>query len=303
MQNTFAESSRATLNLIQGPGSSHPSRYEGGSRGGILRSLTGSVSPAFGSEWTQLKPVLTALALACGVLSPFTSGGPYTIALAIAAVALTLVSANRRIGPAAAIGTIVSLGLIGKLLSVWPRSWPLFLALPLAGYGVAAALIPILRSRRPWWTLGALDRRTIMWSALAVAGAAVALPLWAWSLGSPDIAYWGRALPDWPWPILGAGFLAFAVVNATVEEAVFRGVYLTHLEDVFGIRTAVLGQALAFGTMHLHGIPGGLSGMLLAGVYGILLGVIRHTSSGIGVPIVVHALADIVVVAVVVLYG
>lgn len=75
------------------------------------------------------------------------------------------------------------------------------------------------------------------------------------------------------WAIVLAG-VGFSLLNAAVEEIVFRGVLLSALTDVLGVRVAVVLQAVAFGVLHLHGVPSGPVGMVMAGAWGLLLGVI-----------------------------
>ena len=89
--------------------------------------------------------------------------------------------------------------------------------------------------------------------------------------------------------------VAFAVVNAFVEEVLFRGAVLHHLAHVLGSWPAVLVQALAFGTLHLNGYPYGLVGMVLASVYGLLLGALRLRSGGLLAPWIAHVCADAVI--------
>jgi membrane protease YdiL (CAAX protease family) len=56
--------------------------------------------------------------------------------------------------------------------------------------------------------------------------------------------------------------------------------------------TAILVQAAAFGFAHLHGFPSGWVGALLAGGWGLLLGVLRHTSRGMAALYLAHIAAD-----------
>ena len=97
-----------------------------------------------------------------------------------------------------------------------------------------------------------------------------------------------------PWSLVIAG-VAFAVVNAFVEELLFRGAVLHHLGRALGSWTAVVVQALAFGMLHLNGYPYGRVGVGLAFVYGMLLGALRLRSGGLLAPWIAHVLTDIVI--------
>ncbi len=51
-------------------------------------------------------------------------------------------------------------------------------------------------------------------------------------------------------------------------------------------------QAVAFGVAHLTGFPSGRAGALMAGGWGLLLGVLRVTSRGMAAPYAAHVAAD-----------
>ena len=89
--------------------------------------------------------------------------------------------------------------------------------------------------------------------------------------------------------------LAFALLNALVEEVLFRGAVLHHLGDLLGGWTAALVQALAFGMLHLNGYPYGPAGVALAAVYGLMLGAMRLRSGGLLAPWIAHVLTDLVI--------
>lgn len=97
------------------------------------------------------------------------------------------------------------------------------------------------------------------------------------------------------WAIVLAG-VGFSLLNAAVEEIVFRGVLLSALTDVLGVSVAVVLQAVAFGVLHLHGVPSGRVGIAMAGAWGLLLGVMRIRSRGLLAPYVTHIAADATIV-------
>jgi membrane protease YdiL (CAAX protease family) len=99
-----------------------------------------------------------------------------------------------------------------------------------------------------------------------------------------------------PWTLVAAG-VTFAVVNALVEEVLFRGAVLHHLGRVLGNQPAVFVQALAFGIIHLNGYPHGLVGATLAAIYGLLLGALRLHTGGLLAPWLAHLCADAVIFA------
>ncbi|MCY7401568.1 MAG: CPBP family intramembrane metalloprotease [Nocardioides sp.] len=74
------------------------------------------------------------------------------------------------------------------------------------------------------------------------------------------------------------------------------GGLLSALTDVLGVRMAVVLQAVAFGALHLHGVPSGPVGIVMAGAWGLLLGVMRVRSRGLLAPYVTHLAADATIV-------
>ena len=78
----------------------------------------------------------------------------------------------------------------------------------------------------------------------------------------------------------------------------FRGALLEALRAGGRNAPALFVQALAFGCMHFRGVPGGAIGVALAGTYGLILGVIRLRAGGLLAPIVAHVVADVVVMAI-----
>jgi membrane protease YdiL (CAAX protease family) len=133
----------------------------------------------------------------------------------------------------------------------------------------------------------------------AVSGAM--LLLW-YVTARPDLADLVRTfIPAWPlWLLVPAAF-AFAVVNAAVEEAAYRGVVLGSLDTArFPAAAALVLQAVAFSALHFRaGFPRGLVGVALTFMYGLALGALRRRAGGLMAPFVTHVLTDMVIVAIV----
>ena len=77
-----------------------------------------------------------------------------------------------------------------------------------------------------------------------------------------------------------------------VEEAIIRGVLQTALERVSGPILAIVVQAVAFGVLHIVGVPTGIVGAVMAGGWGMLLGLMRWRTRGLLSPCVAHVVAD-----------
>ena len=126
-----------------------------------------------------------------------------------------------------------------------------------------------------------------------------ALTGWVWLL-EPDLTPITSAVPRASMALLLAGGAVFAVVNATLEEWIWRGLLQTELTSLFGVSAAVVLQALSFGSVHAHGFPSGAIGVALATIWALMLGALRQRSGGVLAPIVAHVVADATIAAIVI---
>ena len=138
-----------------------------------------------------------------------------------------------------------------------------------------------------WHTWLQLGRRTpeLPWLlVLIVVVTTCALVPWQQLFdGRPPQAYVDAAAGRPLWLLIIAG-VGFSPVNALVEEAVFRGALQTALQQVAGPVVAVVVQAVAFGTRHVLGVPVGIVGAVMAGSWGLLLGLLRWRTRGLLAP-------------------
>jgi CAAX protease family protein len=172
--------------------------------------------------------------------------------------------------------------------------FPLFAAM--CAYGVIVLVSPRLRLSADWAHSGTWDAGSLRLALLTALLPLVGLPLWR-ALSLPDLeplVAIVAGIPAWALPFIGLGF---ALLNALVEEIAFRGVLLDGLMSAVGVRAAVVLQAAAFGLVHLDGLPGGVLGVVLSGLYGLILGAIRLRTRGLATPYVAHVLADLVLFA------
>ncbi len=158
-----------------------------------------------------------------------------------------------------------------------------------------------------WTSGGAIPRpelgprgRLPVWATLAVGGV-TPLGLVGWLVvARPDLSEVVRAyVPSLPLPALVLGGVAFAAANAALEEIVWRGVFQRGLEAALNPALAIVIQAASFGVAHAHGIPSGPLGMVLAGGWAVLLGVLRRASGGLLAPFVAHFIADATIAVIV----
>jgi hypothetical protein len=182
------------------------------------------------------------------------------------------------------------------------RYFPVILALGLLGYAGVMRSVPWLRGTATWVRWGSFDAGVCLLSVGAWLLAAVALLSW-YLLLHPNIADIVKAyVPALPLGLLIAGGLIFAMLNAAVEEAAYRGVFLHALDRSLGPGfAALLLQALAFGAIHIRGFPRGWLGVGLACIFGLFMGAIRRRSGGMFAPWIAHVFTDLVIAGIVVL--
>ncbi len=94
----------------------------------------------------------------------------------------------------------------------------------------------------------------------------------------------------WRYPVLAGA--VFSVLNAFLEEAIYRGVLHDAVATAAGPGMAVLLTALAFGLAHYYGFPSGVIGVAMASVYGLTMSGLRLLSGGLWLPVLAHACAD-----------
>jgi len=113
----------------------------------------------------------------------------------------------------------------------------------------------------------------------------------------PDIGRHLALVPDVPtWTYLFLG-IGFALFNAVMEEAIFRGVLMEAVDSALGAGAgSVALQAIPFAAFHyLAGFPNGLTGVAMVFVYGLALGAIRRMSRGMLAPLIAHIGADLTI--------
>jgi membrane protease YdiL (CAAX protease family) len=95
----------------------------------------------------------------------------------------------------------------------------------------------------------------------------------------------------------GAGLVGLALLNAVVEEGVWRGACLS-VAMRSGLRptVGVLVQASSFGLAHLvGGFPAGWPGVALTAAFGVTQGYLTLRTGSIALPVLVHAWLDVVI--------
>lgn len=181
------------------------------------------------------------------------------------------------------------------------RLWPLVLLVPLLAYAAVVIAVAPLRRSVGWLRAGRLDRATQLLILVTVIVSAVALVAWvAWT--EPDLGRHLALVPDVPIWMLPLAAVAFAALNAAMEEIIFRGVLMEALDSALGAdQRAIAAQAVAFAAGHyLSGFPNGALGFVMVLTYGVLLGLIRRRAGGLMAPWLAHVAADLVIFSILV---
>ena len=182
------------------------------------------------------------------------------------------------------------------------RTWPLHLLLPISAYLLVVLAEKNLRLSIGWRQKGELNKPIVQGIVGIVAVSAAGLLLWFF-LFDPQVGDLKRMIPAWSPAMLILTALGFALINALMEELLWRGVMQDTLMAIFGAAgAAVFIQAVSFGAQHWNGFPRGAAGMVLAGIYGYMLGVLRHYSRGLLAPVIAHIFADLVIFAIMTIF-
>ena len=173
--------------------------------------------------------------------------------------------------------------------------WPLPLAMALLAVVLPGKLIGYTRGGFEWIKRGKWGWRQMAISALLACASGLTLIAW-YVIVNPDISDLTGVVPRAHPAFLILSGLLFSTANAFCEEFLWRGMIFNALERSFSSGAAVVGiQALSFGLAHVHGFPRGVSGMVLASIYGLLAGCFRKQAGGLLAPIIAHALTDAVI--------
>jgi membrane protease YdiL (CAAX protease family) len=171
------------------------------------------------------------------------------------------------------------------------RHWPWIWVLPLAGYFLTPIIIARLRSSIAWFRFGKVTGASIAATVVIMALASVTLVAFN-AIWRPDLSSYQAALRlEMFGGVITAGVI-FTVVNASLEELVFRGVLFDAVRSQWNLWVTLSATSLLFGIGHLHGFPPGVAGVSLAVIFGFAMGVLRVWTDGLALPVVAHMGAD-----------
>lgn len=247
-------------------------------------------APAAGNDRLRRAGQASILLAVAGLSAiPFATGHLGPLSIALAAVLACACALRHAIAIQMAL-IALALALQMQVPALRVASLPLILTL--AVFALVVLTLAPLRRSCDWLQRGLLDRR----AGWQIAGIAVvsSAALLAWhALTHPDVGPLKAMFSGMPTAAVIAAGVIFPLVNATVEEAIYRGVMMSALGQVFrSVLLVNLVQALSFGLLHKDGFPSGAWGIALATLYAALLGMLRHHTRGLLAPWIAHVLTD-----------
>ena len=166
---------------------------------------------------------------------------------------------------------------------------------------LALALFLAIERGRPVLDPLAWARGRVPAAPTLVVGGVTPVALVAWLvIMRPDLGdVLENYVPDLPMPLLVVGALGFVIVNAVLEEVLWRGVLQDRLGATFGARAAIVLQAASFGLQHAHGVPRGPTGVAMVFAWALMLGWLRRRAGGMLAPVLAHVVADATIAAII----
>ena len=254
------------------------------------RDMCSETLPAQAGE-TRAAVITGSAALLTGAVLLAMTHPAITAAAVLLLAVLTLLTLRSEVAAAVDAMIMTALLYLAVAFDVFGL-WPLPGAVAVLAAWLLARRDPRGELWHSWLRRGHLTAELPWLLAVTVLVAAAALVLWQRLFdGRLPQAYIDAAAGRPLWLLAAAG-IGFSLLNAAVEEAIFRGVLQTALERVSGPGVAIVVQAVAFGVLHVVGVPTGVVGALMAGGWGVLLGLMRWRTQGLLAPYVAHVAAD-----------
>ncbi len=236
--------------------------------------------------------VLVVAVMSATFVMPEVSGGFALVALGL----LLAVALLKRYLFTIHIALLALLFLLSARLGGFFGLWPLHILTPLILYALIGTTIPALRETIGWFKRGRMDGTVTLLVGVTLIVSVATLVGWT-AMMKPDLKHHLAQMPKlsfWVYPFAGAGF---ALLNALMEEAVFRGIVMEALDSALGAGQWAIGiQAFSFAALHyLAGFPNGVTGFIMTFLYGVMLGAIRRVSKGLLAPFLAHVAADLTI--------
>ena len=185
--------------------------------------------------------------------------------------------------------------------SIWPLLH-LFLPLLLCLFVSRSSLKSCIRIR-----IEKPSKQLLLFIIFIIVSASIALFIWK-SFYPAYSSFFNNLLSNFSYKMLLL-ILGFSILNASLEEIIFRGIIQDTLLECFsswqgfGKYLAIIMQGIWFGAIHFKiGFPCYFSGFLLASIYGIILGQLKAETQNLFFSIIAHIFADITIMLLLIFY-
>ena len=214
---------------------------------------------------------------------------------AILASITVVIGIQRSDGPTVRVASmtllLAAIGLMGVPFGIW---------IVIGVIWLSSRWVPVLEPSTGWLPRGQSTPLTWLLTGMTAVAAGTGLALWTrwtdeFAQSTLEVVATARRLPA---VTLALAVVLFVIVNAITEEVAYRGIAF-EAAATFPPIAAVTAQAVAFGTLHIAGFPAGAVGVGLAFGYGLILGILRHLTGGLRLPVIAHMAADATIALVV----
>jgi uncharacterized protein len=173
------------------------------------------------------------------------------------------------------------------------------ICLPIIIFFIIAFSTPVIRKTLAWIKIG--QQNTISKILILLTSIISIISLLIWAANSDYLGLGIKTIK---------GFLAynhllvfilfipiFAIVNALIEEFMFRGILQESLRKNFNNKLfVIILQALPFAAFHYAaGFPNGITGVFMVFIWGAVLGYLREKTNGLLAPVICHLVADLTI--------
>ncbi len=148
--------------------------------------------------------------------------------------------------------------------------------------------LPSLRKDVDWWKVDLLSNQILVQAGVAIVLGCGVMMLYI-HFNQESLARFIDMLPTGGLLKIVLLGVAFALLNAVVEEYIIRGMVWNGLAKTFSKPQLItLIQAALFGLSHYWGLPGGLMGVLMVFIWSLAMGYFRIKTGGLIIVIVAH---------------
>jgi len=156
-----------------------------------------------------------------------------------------------------------------------------YFLIPVVLFTLVILFIPKVKSTIGWWHEEVINRKLMLQMLLAIGISGLGMFIYL-KMNTSSIDRFIGMLPEGSLIFLIGMGIAYALLNAVVEEYIFRGMIWNALEKIMTNKSLVIfSQAAIFGITHYWGLPGGVSGVVLIFTWSLYLGYIRQKTGGI----------------------